>query len=136
MNSLHKQPAQDKAQVRDGTEVDLPLPENGRDLLGRGEIVDQLVATILLEQPRIIAITGGYGQGKTSFLNLVLGRLRKSDEGDRPIIVTFNPWLAADPNSLTLSLLNSIVIEMRKNYFVAGLKRDAFEYARTLQLIS
>jgi KAP family P-loop domain len=132
INLFRNRPVKDQRQALEGTEVDLPLPENGQDLLGRMDIVNAVVAKILLEHTPIIAITAPYGNGKTSFLNLVLGGLRRLNDRDRPIIVKFSPWLAADPNNLILSLLNSIVIEMKKNYFVPGLKRDAFEYARTL----
>jgi hypothetical protein len=51
-------------------ESDLPVPESGEDLLGRREIIEGLVSRILLEQPQIIAVTGVYGEGKTSLLNL------------------------------------------------------------------
>jgi KAP family P-loop domain len=132
IKGLRKHPKQNQSKGQEDFETDLPVPENGRDLLGRGETVETVVAKILLERPSIMAIIAPYGDGKTSFLNLLLGKLRKSEETDRPIIVKYNPWLAADPNNLVLSLFNSIVVEMRKTYFIPGLKRDALEYARTL----
>jgi energy-coupling factor transporter transmembrane protein EcfT len=85
-------------------ESDLPVPEGGEDLLGRQEMIGDLVSTILLEQPAIIAVTGTYGEGKTSFLNLAIGELRKLAGPDLPVIVRFNPWLAADSDALVLSL--------------------------------
>ena len=111
---------------------DLPVPENGEDLLGRRPLVEELVSRILLEKPLVIAVTASYGVGKTSFLNLVVGEIRKAEPEQLPIIVKFSPWLAGDSNALVLSLLNSIVSEINKSYFVPGLKRDAMEYARTL----
>ena len=113
-------------------EPDLPVPEGGEDLLGRRELVESLVSTILLETPSIIAVTGGYGDGKTSFLNLTIGELNKSEEIKTPIIVRFSPWLAGDSNSLVLSLLNSIVSEVKRKLIVPGLSGDATRYARTL----
>jgi len=113
-------------------EPDLPVQENGADLLGRREIIESLVSTILLEQPGIIAVTGKYGDGKTSFLNLAIGELKKSEEIKIPVIVRFSPWLAADSNALVLSLLNSIVAEIQRSFIVPGLKGDAARYARTL----
>jgi hypothetical protein len=113
-------------------ESDLPVREGGEDLLGRGEIVEGLISTILLEQPEVIAVTGAYGEGKTSFLNLTVGKLRKLEGVDLPVIVRFSPWLAADSNALVLSLLNSIVVEIRGRFFVPGLGRDAARYARAL----
>jgi KAP-like P-loop domain-containing protein len=113
-------------------ESDFPVPEGGEDLLGRQPIVDGLVSTILLEQPAVIAVTGGYGEGKTSLLNLTVGELKKLDATEVPIVVRHSPWLAADSNSLVLSLLNSIVAEIKAKFIVPGLGRDAARYARTL----
>ena len=129
---LRKSTSKSADRTSDIVEDDLPLGEDGKDLLGRQDTVDTLVSRILFEQPLVIAVTAPYGYGKTSFLNLLLGKMRRVDVKDLPIIVKFSPWLAADSNTLILSLLNSIVSEMRKSYVVPGLKRDAFEYARTL----
>jgi KAP family P-loop domain len=113
-------------------ESDLPVPEGGKDLLGRREIVEGLVSMILLDQPSIIAVTGAYGDGKTSLLNLTVGEIRKLEGDDLPVIVRFSPWLAGDSNSLVLSLLNSIVVEIKGRFIVPGLGRDAARYARAL----
>lgn len=118
--------------VPDLIESDLPVQEGGEDLLGRREIVEGLISTIVLEQPAVIAVTGAYGEGKTSFLNLTVGKLRKLEGADLPVIVRFSPWLAADSNALVLSLLNSVVVEIRGRFFVPGLGRDAARYARAL----
>jgi len=124
-----KPPEEGRASI---LEPDLPVPEGGRDLLDRRELIDSVVSTILLEPPPIIAVTGKYGDGKTSFLNLVLGELSKSQEIEVPIIVRFSPWLAGDSNALVLSLLTSIVASVKRSLFVPGLSGDATRYARTL----
>jgi hypothetical protein len=113
-------------------EPDLPVPEGGKDLLDRRELIDSVVSTILLDPPPIIAVTGRYGDGKTSFLNLVLGEISKSQEIEVPIIVRFSPWLAGDSNALVLSLLTSIVAAIKHRLFMPGLSGDATRYARTL----
>ena len=129
---LRKSPSRNERRAVSVIESDLPVPENGEDLLGRGETVRSLVSVIVLEQPAIIAVTGAYGKGKTSFLNLTIGELRKLEGDDLPVIVRFSPWLAADSNALVLSLLNSIVAEIKHNYVVPGLGHDASQFARTL----
>ncbi|MFZ1009459.1 MAG: P-loop NTPase fold protein, partial [Candidatus Sulfotelmatobacter sp.] len=113
-------------------EPDLPVPEGGEDLLGRRELIESVVSTILLEPPPIVALTGRYGDGKTSFLNLAIAELGRSQEIEVPIIVRFSPWLAGDSNALVLSLLTSIVAAIREKLFVPGLSGDAVRYARTL----
>ena len=44
---------------------DLPIPEDGEDLVGRRPIINDLISDIVLEKPEVIAITGAYGEGKT-----------------------------------------------------------------------
>lgn len=132
INIFVKHPQKPQGDALEYTDPDLPVPENGQDLLGLGDLIDRLVGMIVLERPLTIAVTGPYGHGKTSFVNLAVGRVRSLEEEDRPIIVRFSPWLAADPNALILSLLSSIVVEMEKVYFIPGLKRDTFDYARSL----
>jgi KAP-like P-loop domain-containing protein len=128
---LHRRPKQ-QGKPAELFESDLPLAEDGEDLLGRREMVESLVATVLLESPAVIAVTGAYGDGKTSFLNLAIGEMKKTDEAARPIIVRFSPWLAGDSNAIVLSMLDSIVAEIKREFFVPGLSGDAARYARTL----
>ena len=122
-------------QEHDGSrliEPDVPLPEDGEDLLERGEIAEELAHRIWIDQPPIIAVTGGYGDGKTSLLNLSIGKLKKLGGNNVPVIVRFSPWLAADSNSLVLSLLNSVVAAIGEKYIVPGLGLDAAQYARVM----
>lgn len=116
-------------------EPDLPIPENGEDLLSRQDTIDGLISTLLLEEPTVIAVTGTYGDGKTSLLNLTIGKLKKLDESELPIIVRFSPWLAGNSNTLVLFLLNSIVAAIKERYVAPGLGRDAFQYARALTTV-
>ena len=88
---LRKSHASSKVESSEAAKVELPVSEE----LGLGEAIDALVATIALERPLVVAVTGAYGRGKTSFVNLTLGKLRKLEETDRPIIVKFSQWLAA-----------------------------------------
>jgi hypothetical protein len=113
-------------------EPDLPLPEGGEDLLDRRGLIDALLSYVLREQTAIVALTGRYGEGKTSLINLMIGELKKIDIDERPIIVRFSPWLAADSTALVLSLLESVVAEIETRFVVPGLGRDATRYARTL----
>src|SRR5579864_6319659 len=79
-----RDPAKADPSVSRFLESDLPVSEDGEDLLGRGELIKSLVSTIVLEQPAVIAITGAYGKGKTSFLNLAMGELKRQKGSDLP----------------------------------------------------
>jgi hypothetical protein len=114
------------------TDPDLPLAEDGQDLLGRGKLINELLNRILLDQLSVIAVTGEYGNGKTSLLNLTLGQLKRTQGDNAPIIVKFSPWLAADSNTLVLSLLESVVAEITTELVIPGMGRDAARFARTL----
>jgi len=114
------------------TDPDLPLLENGKDLLGRDEIINYIADTIIRERPSVIALTGNYGAGKTSALNLAIGKLRKLDSEQRPIIVKFSPWLPENSTGLVLSLFSSIMAEIRRDYIVSGLSQSFVQYARVL----
>ena len=129
---IGRRPRASRQAAQPTLEPDLPVPEDGQDLLERQELIESVVSTILLEPPPIIAVTGRYGDGKTSFLNLAIGELSRSQEIEVPIIVRFSPWLAGDSNVLVLSLLNSIVAEIKRDLLVPGLSGDAARYARTL----
>jgi hypothetical protein len=118
--------------IDDSMDPDLALPENGTDLLNRGEIINRLVSIILREQPSVIGLTGAYGDGKTSLLNLTVGKLKTLEREQSPVIVKFSPWLPADSNALVTSLLTSIVAEIRKEYAISGLKQGIRLYARAL----
>ena len=111
---------------------DLPVPEGGKDLLGRNEVINRLVSLVLREHPSVIALTGEQGFGKTSLLNLAVGELQKLDKEQQPIIVKFSPWLAATSNDLVISLLTSIVAQIRAEYLVRGFSAGALQYARAL----
>jgi len=111
---------------------DLPVPENGIDLLDRGEMINGLVSLIVRERPSVIALTGRYGDGKTSILNLTVGELKKRDIDQRPIIVRFSPWLPGNSNALVMSLLTSITAEIRRDYVVPGLSKSALQYGKTV----
>jgi len=112
---------------------DDPLAEDGADLLGRENTIRALVKLCTQDDPVSIALTGGYGDGKTSVLNLLIPHLKNAvPKSTRPIIVRFNPWLPSDSVTLVYSLLNSIVEQVTADYFVPGLSATARSYARTL----
>jgi len=111
---------------------DLPVAENGKDLLDRADIINQLSSLIIRERPSVIALTGGYGDGKTSLLNLTIGQLRKRDLDQRPIIVKFSPWLPGNSSALVMSMLTSISAEIRNEYIVPGLSNGVLQYGKAL----
>jgi hypothetical protein len=112
---------------------DRPIAEEGADLLGRGSLIQEVVSVLRTERPTVMAVTGAYGSGKTSFIRLVLNQLRRFPESEfPPIIIEFNPWLPNDPNALVISFLNSVAAGVQQHFYVPGLDRQARQYGRAI----
>jgi KAP family P-loop domain len=77
---------------------DRPISRDTDDLLGRGALADQLATWVRdapMQQGFVIGVTGAWGSGKTSVLNLLAARLP-----DATTVVRFDPWLFSDADQL------------------------------------
>lgn len=87
------------------------------DLLNREEFAKELAKTILnydIKDNLVIGLTGSWGSGKTSLLNLCEYYIKQQNENQ--IIVKFNPWnLAKEENDLTYSFFNILEKEISKS---------------------
>ncbi len=94
---------------------DDPIARAEDDLLGREGLAKVLAAAIAAldaRQGAVVAITGAWGSGKTSLMNLTAARL-----GDDPGvlgIVEFNPWLFSGAEQLTENLLTELATQLRE----------------------
>lgn len=92
--------------------VDSAITKHNQDLLGRGNFVDGIVATLQRLKPSdgvVVALYGPWGAGKTSVLNLVRERLKvKSDTTPIVNVMDFNPWLIADNTALVHLFLDNL----------------------------
>lgn len=84
---------------------DRPISANDEDSLGRSNIVRQIMSVIrapIDEECFVVAITGEWGSGKTSVLNMVRNELKS----DKSIIsVAFNPWYFSVGDEQSLDVL-------------------------------
>src|SRR6478752_3666727 len=93
---------------------DDPITAVEDDLLGRERLADVLAAEIGsldAQYGAVVAITGPWGSGKTSLMNLTAARLRK----DRAVlgVVEFNPWLFSGAEQLAENLLTELATQLR-----------------------
>ncbi len=92
---------------------DNPVATPAQDLLGRFPIAEH-IATDLREvdatEGYVYALTGPWGSGKTSLINMVRGQLR-----DQPAvtIIDFNPWLFSGAAQLVESFLQELAAQLR-----------------------
>ncbi len=106
---------------------DDPIQTWTQDALGRAALVDSLSVKIMISKTPVIALSGPYGTGKTSVLNLLREHL-----GDKTITVSFSTWLPGSQETLTSYLLADIASQCKKEYIVPGLQRSTRQLATAL----
>jgi hypothetical protein len=93
---------------------DDPISDPSDDLLGRDSLAEALsaeIAALNAQHGVVVAITGPWGSGKTSLMNLTAARLR-NDPGVFGV-VEFNPWLFSGAEQLAENLLSELAVQLR-----------------------
>lgn len=90
-------------------EMDHPILDAKHDLLGRDEFARELADSIIdanqcNRDGLVIGIEGHWGNGKTSFINLV-----KNHFNNKMAVKTFNSWLSSDHDSLITEFFKNIL---------------------------
>lgn len=106
-----------------------PITAWNHDWIGRAAFVEGVLQRVIIGEEPVVAITGGFGEGKSSVLYLIEDALRPCPE---VIPVTFSSFLPGDEQTLVASLLSSITSAIRERYLVPGLRRDFVRYGRTV----
>ncbi len=96
----------------------------GKDRLGRSSLVEVLALKILVAKAPVIALRGGFGDGKSSVLNL----LRRQIEGIT-IVVSFSSWLPDSQRTLVHDLFGDISSECNRAYVISGLRKELGKFA-------
>jgi predicted KAP-like P-loop ATPase len=108
-------------------ESDDPIQSWEQDALGRAALVDSLSVKIMIGKVPVLLLSGTFGSGKTSTLNLLCEHL-----GDKTITVSFSTWLPGSQETLTSYLLADIANECKKQYVVPGLRQSTRRFATAL----
>jgi hypothetical protein len=97
---------------------DDPIQSWAQDALGRASLVDSLSIKIMIAKAPVLWLSGAFGSGKTSTLNLLREHL-----GDKAITISFSTWLPGSAETLTSYLLSDIANGCKKRYVVPGLRQ-------------
>ena len=91
-------------------------------------ILDKLIVTDTRKHSYALGVTGSWGSGKTTFLEVL-----KSHVKGRAEIVIFNPWMCRTPEQVTLDFFASLRHQLSSSYRISKSIKD---YARALNGIS
>jgi KAP family P-loop domain len=113
-----------------------PDNETDVDLLGFDYLVDQLEVLLTSERllPLTVLVSGDWGSGKSSLMEVARNRLETDENKDKFICVKFTPWRFEDFNYGKVALMAAVVdaiadyAEERK-----GTLKGALEKANTLR---
>ena len=91
--------------------IDEPISKEENDLLNRNVIAKDAINKLIATNPKYEAFTFGiiakWGEGKTSFMNLMKEYLIKDYKNDC-VIMNFNPWIYSKRSDLTHTFLNEL----------------------------
>ncbi|SHM44778.1 Predicted P-loop ATPase, KAP-like [Sphingobium sp. YR657] len=91
---------------------DRPLAGDGKDELGFGPTAERLaeaLASGTSSDGLVVGVTGKWGSGKSSLINLTQAALRRRVPANRPHVVEFKPWLVGDRDALLQGMFAELV---------------------------
>lgn len=91
---------------------DRPITNMDEDKYGRKAIASSIldvVNNITCDESFVIGISGGWGSGKTSVLNLVIEELGADDCADAVEVIRFNPWMASSQEQIIRLFFEELV---------------------------
>ncbi|HSZ04897.1 MAG TPA: P-loop NTPase fold protein [Solirubrobacteraceae bacterium] len=126
------QPLPSRTEAEPSVSSDNPIKRAEEDLLNRGSLA-QVIASTASAQPGaqglVIGLTGSWGSGKTSLLNLAAERIEGEDSG---IMLRFDPWLFSSSEELVLRFLREIYAQLRPQRRTRKLAQTIGDYAQIL----
>ncbi len=111
---------------------DEPIETASEDLLDRAGLARVIASTAAAQRGGpglVIGLTGGWGSGKTSLLNLTAEAI---EEGDGAIVVRFDPWLFSSSDELVLRFLREVYAQLRPEPRTRKLAKTVGDYAQIL----
>ncbi|MDP1722423.1 MAG: P-loop NTPase fold protein [Candidatus Gottesmanbacteria bacterium] len=75
--------------------VDPPIKSKTQDRLNRAPLAEKVADMVLSykgHESFVIGIEGDWGSGKTSFIEMMLEHINKTNKTNAPTVIKFNPW--------------------------------------------
>ncbi len=95
--------------------ADLPIDKHKDDDLFRSDVASNLAKAIQKHnraESLVIGIQGGWGDGKTSFINMTLEKLKKGKGKSDYIIIEFNPWYFTGSDQILNQFFNIFATQL------------------------
>lgn len=95
--------------------TDRAIKRKEEDILGRFPFVEKLSKALYdwkEEDSLVISLTGKWGTGKSSIINLVKEYIEKDKSEDKPTVIDFNPWMFSNINNLSSQFFNELSKEL------------------------
>jgi hypothetical protein len=110
--------------------TDNPITSPSEDLLDRKKLVEDVYKGIV-NLPSggsfVFGLYGGWGEGKTSFLNLLKQKFKDSDNF---LIFDFNPWYFKDKEITTRAFYDGLERTLNKKFILPGFSKAVEKYLR------
>lgn len=108
-----------------GFKYDNPITDSSEDLYNKSRTIDNIVEsikhTVSNRSSFSIGVCGDWGQGKTSFINLIENKLIDSSKQQQRVIVRYEPWINNDEKTILSSFFDKLssVLELNNNALLA-----------------
>jgi len=102
---------------------DRALEDDGEDKLGFGPTADLLAEALAVgtsSEGLVVGVTGRWGSGKSSLINLTQSALRRRAEDGRPHVIEFKPWLVGERDALLQAMFAELVAGIDQIELEAG----------------
>lgn len=114
----------------DRLQTDRPIQRRSEDDLKRLPFIDLLaeeVRNASTSEGFVMALTGAWGDGKTSVLNLVADAL-----DDEAVVVTFNPWLFTDAHALVIRFFSELGAQVGQHHRLRQVGKKLVSYGKAV----
>lgn len=115
---------------------DQPIDTKNKDLLHRDDIINMISQSILRqnkENSYVIGLTGKWGTGKTSVINMIKEKIFNSV--DYPLIIDFNPWEYSETDDLLTPFIRQFNAGLRLKGKNGDVISKLNQYSKIVNLI-